>query len=261
MPQSGRRWMVAGGDSTAGGPLESPCVPQVADPHPARRRSDNGLLRNADRRVRLHPVAARGSGCGRRGRHRRGRSGSSTSSTSWAGRCGQDRGKAPMAGWQRVLPAVVLDRLDEEHSADPYHAAVLHNGHWGLTKIEQTAVCSDHTRHGEDGNRADGPLSPPGDRRGSLQVREDRAAKHREKEAQSRRLTDRLTALPDEAVIAAVVRRQARTVLQRPHLDDPLLLVPEGVVDPLEPWMFPSQVIDSVDIADLARWRSAGGSF
>jgi len=33
MPQSGRRWMVAGGDSTAGGPLESPCVPQVADPH------------------------------------------------------------------------------------------------------------------------------------------------------------------------------------------------------------------------------------
>ncbi|MYD20902.1 MAG: hypothetical protein F4X04_01555 [Holophagales bacterium] len=155
--------------------------------------------------------------------------------------------------------------LDGDHSAEPCHVVVLHHGHFGLTKIEKTAVCTDEARHGED---KDSPLKarsalPETDE--ERQAREEREAKRRAEEeeeeerlaaeeAQSRRLTDHLLAVPDEAVIATVVRRQARSVLHRPpNFEDPLLPVPEGVVDPDHSWMFPTQVIDDADSADLAR--------
>lgn len=149
-------------------------------------------------------------------------------------------------------------RLDGDHSGEPCHAFVLHYGHYGRTTIEETAVCTERDRHSADG---DSPLKVPAARPESDEERAEREAAYRAEQEERRageirevnELSARLAALPDEAVIGAVLRMAARDVLRAARFEDPLLPVPERFVDPDENWKFPSQVIDAAPSGNLAR--------
>ncbi|MDE0170485.1 MAG: hypothetical protein OXS29_13425 [bacterium] len=152
-------------------------------------------------------------------------------------------------------------RLDGDHTGEPCHLVVLHYNHYGRTTIGEAECCTDQTRHEADG---DSPLQVRSARQETdeeRREREEREARQRaEQEArlaaelqQFTRLTEGLAALPDEAVIAAVLRRAAREELRRHSFEDPLLPMDEEVVGPDEQWMFPSQIIDAAPLGDLAQ--------
>ncbi|MCY4371883.1 MAG: hypothetical protein OXF41_21240 [bacterium] len=153
--------------------------------------------------------------------------------------------------------------LDGDHSAEPCHVVILHFNHYGRTTIGEDEACTDRTRHDADGSSLLKVRSARVETDTERQAREaqeerdaeheaTRQARHQQAQAEFTRMTERLAAAPDEAVIAAVLRTEART-LRAPTFEDTLLPVPEGVVDPDERWMFPAQVIDEAPLADLAR--------
>ena len=152
--------------------------------------------------------------------------------------------------------------LAGDHSGEPCHAVVLHYTHYGRTTIGEDAVCTDQARHDTDGDSALKARSArAAETEEQRREREERDAEYEARQearraaaaAQVHRLTAQLQTLPDDVVIAAALRVDAREVTRELHVEDPLLPVPEGVVDPDHPWMFPSQVIDSAPLGDLAR--------
>ena len=153
-----------------------------------------------------------------------------------------------------------LDRMalmgEGTHTDESCHAVVLSiNDRYDGTgaKVEEQEVCTDYDRHRAGGASPLQLQVASSDAEERQRVWEaERAAKEAEKARRWQEITTVLLDLPDDLVVAAVVRIAARELL-RVADGGSLLPVPKGCVDPDKAWMLPPQAIDTAPAATVAR--------